>query len=215
MPLNIGVSGSLKPYAKYNSKADKWFAKGEGGDIEIQRPTFIADFKNIATGWLRFREGQAPERTMDVSLQHSAPNPGQDFKRGFVLHVFSQKYFGGLAELSSASIHMGNAIREAYQQFEEQAASNPGLVPVLECVGSETMKDKFGTNYRPKLVIVKWAERPADLPDASPIEQSEIWQDGQAAKPSYQSYQSATPVAPPAPVTNNSVSAHPLSQSEF
>ena len=29
MPLNIGASGTIKPYAKYNSKADKWFARGD------------------------------------------------------------------------------------------------------------------------------------------------------------------------------------------
>ena len=52
MPLNIGASGSIKPYAKYNSKADKWFTRGDEGDVEIGRPTFVADFANIATGWL-------------------------------------------------------------------------------------------------------------------------------------------------------------------
>jgi hypothetical protein len=25
--LNIGASGSIKPYVKFNAKADKWFAK--------------------------------------------------------------------------------------------------------------------------------------------------------------------------------------------
>ena len=29
MPLNIGATGSIKPYVKFNAKADKWFAKGE------------------------------------------------------------------------------------------------------------------------------------------------------------------------------------------
>lgn len=159
MPLNIGASGSMKPYAKYNSKSDKWFAKGPDGDVEIQRPTFLADFKNIATGWLCFREGQAPERVMDPSLEHAAPSPGTDFKRGFVIAVFSQKFFGGIAELSSASIHMGNELREIYQQFEEQSGSYPGQIPVIECTGSEPMKDKYGTNYRPKLQIVKWVDQ--------------------------------------------------------
>ena len=74
MPLNIGASGSIKPYAKYNSKADKWFARGDEGDVEIGRPTFVADFANIATGWFRFREpqwhpprqplGQRPRQTL-------------------------------------------------------------------------------------------------------------------------------------------------------
>ena len=53
--LNIGATGSIKPYVKFNAKADKWFAKGETGDLEIGRPTFVADLANIATGWLRFR----------------------------------------------------------------------------------------------------------------------------------------------------------------
>ena len=59
MPLNIG-SGNSKPFVKYNSKADKWFFPG---DQEIGRPTFLVDFDNIATGYLRkaypFRSGHA------------------------------------------------------------------------------------------------------------------------------------------------------------
>ena len=61
--LNIGGSGIAKPFVKFNAKADKWFVRSpEGGDQEIARPTFLLDLKNIRTGWLRFREGQAPER---------------------------------------------------------------------------------------------------------------------------------------------------------
>ena len=33
MTLNIGASGTIKPYAKYNSKADKWFIKQRVIDI--------------------------------------------------------------------------------------------------------------------------------------------------------------------------------------
>jgi hypothetical protein len=131
MMLNIGATGSIKPYVKFNAKADKWFAKGETGDVEIGRPTFVADLANIATGWLRFREGQAPERVIDPSLERAAPCPDEGFKRGFVLAVYSQKFFGGLAELSSASIHMGNALRELYADFERERASHPGQVPVI------------------------------------------------------------------------------------
>ena len=147
--LNIGATGSIKPYVKFNAKADKWFAKGEVGDVEIGRPTFVADLANIATGWLRFREGQAPERMIDPSLERAAPCPDEGFKRGFVLAVYSQKFFGGLAELSSASIHMGNALRELYADFERERASHPSQVPVVACTGSEPMKDRYGVNYKP------------------------------------------------------------------
>ena len=113
---------------------------------------------------------------MDPALDRAAPSPGNGFKRGFVLAVYSQKFFGGVAELSSASIHMGNAIRELYSDFEAQRGSHPGQVPVIACTGSEPMKDRHGTNYRPKLEIVKWVDRPAELPDQSPVDPSEMWQ---------------------------------------
>ena len=63
MALNIGASGVIRPYVKYNAKSDKWFVRGEGGgDLEIARPTFLLDLANIRTGWLHFADGQAPQR---------------------------------------------------------------------------------------------------------------------------------------------------------
>ena len=38
MALNIGASGIIRPYVKYNAKSDKWFIRAEGGgDLEIAR----------------------------------------------------------------------------------------------------------------------------------------------------------------------------------
>ncbi len=192
--LNIG-GGSIKAYTKFNAKADKWFIRGDEGDAEIGRPTFVADFSNVRTGWFRFRENQAPERLIDPSLDRSSPCPDEGFKRGFVLAVYSQKFFGGLVELSSASIHMGNAIREAYVAYEEQRGNHPGQLPVIACTGSEAMKDKYGTNYKPTLEIVKWVDRPAEVPDESPADDADVWQ-GQA--PAQQQAMHVTPPAVPA-----------------
>lgn len=208
MPLNIGATGSIRPYVKFNAKADKWFAKGETGDVEIARPTFIADLENIVTGWLRFLEGQAPERVMDQALDRAAPSPGNGFKRGFVLAVYSQNFFGGLAELSSASIHMGNAIRDVYASFETERGSHPGQMPVIACTDSEPMKDRYGTNYKPKLEIVKWVDRPAELPDQSPVEASEVWQGAPVASSRPQPVQALPQPAAPS-------SADPLMEAEF
>jgi hypothetical protein len=197
MPLNIGASGSNKPYAKYNSKADKWFARGADGDVEIGRPTFVADFANIATGWFRFREGEAPERRIDAALDRPAPSPGEGFKRGFVVTAYSQKFFGGAVELASASIHMGNAIRELYQAYDEQRGSHPRQLPVIACTGSEPMKDKYGTNYKPKLEIVKWVDRPAELPDESPVDAADVWQGAPASTARPQAVHVPPPVRKP------------------
>ena len=163
--------------------------------------------KNIRTGWLRFREGQAPERVIDPSLDRAAPSPGEDFKRGFVVTAFSPKFFGGAVEFSSASIHLSNTIREVYAAFEEDGAKteNRGKVPVVACTGSEAMKDKYGTNFRPKLEIVKWVDRPADLEDESPVDDADVWMGATpATKP-------AQHVAPPA----QKPAAEPLSEPLF
>jgi hypothetical protein len=185
MSLNIGATGSIKPYVKINAKADKWFVRGADGDTEIPRPTFVIDLANIRTGWLRFVEGQAPERVIDPSLDQISPNPGTGFKRGFVVACFSPKFFGGVAELSSASMHVSSAIREIYGAFEEQAKKeeNRGKVPVISCTGSETKKDKFGVNYRPTFSLVRWVDRPAELPDVSPVEEDQVWKGVAAPAP--------------------------------
>jgi hypothetical protein len=209
MGLNIGGSSIIKPYVKYNAKADKWFVRSpEGGDQEIARPTFLLDLKNIRTGWLRFREGQAPERVIDPSLDRAAPSPGEDFKRGFVVSAFSPKFFGGTVEFSSASIHLSNSIRDIYAAFEDQGAKteNRSKVPVIACTGSDPMKDKYGTNYRPRLEIVKWVDRPAELSDESPVDNADVWNGATPA-----SVKPAQHVAPPAPKP----AAEPLSEPLF
>ncbi|HZT24128.1 MAG TPA: hypothetical protein VFA57_00375 [Pseudolabrys sp.] len=211
MPLHIGGSGTIKPYVKYNAKSDKWFVRGaDGGDQEIPRPTFLLDLKNIRTGWFLFREGQAPDRVIDPTLDRIAQQPDPAYKRGFVVMAFSQKFFGGAVEFSSASIHLSNAIRDLYAAFEEQSgkAENRGKVPVVACTGSDAMKDKFGTNYRPRLEIVKWADRPAELPDASPVDESEIGRTGAPAP----SPQAAAHVPPPAA---KAAASDPALETEF
>jgi hypothetical protein len=210
MGLNIGGSGAAKNFIKFNAKSDKWFRRGDEGEIEMPRPTFVADFENIATGFLRFKEGQAPERVIDPSLNQAAPSPGEGFKRGFVLAVYSPKFFGGLAELSSNGIHLSNAIKDLYRQFEEQRAAHAGQLPVVACTGSEAMKDKYGTNYRPKLEIVKWVERPAEMPNQSPVDAADVWRGGSAVTPAAQPKPQAAHVPPPA-----SKPANPLEEAVF
>lgn len=195
MPLNIGGNGNIRNYVKFNAKADKWFVRGADGDVEIRRPTFVADLDNIATGWLRFREGQAPERVMDPSLERAAPLPGEDFKRGFVVMAYSPKFFGGLAEFSGASIHLSNAMKDVYAAYEEAKADNPGKLPVVTCTGSQAMKDRYGTNYRPTLEIVQWVDRPEDLPDESPVAATDVWQ---GSAPASTTKPAAQHVPPPA-----------------
>jgi len=209
MPLNIGGTGNGKRYCKYNAKADKWLVRGlDGEDTEIERPTCVVDFENIATGWMRFREGQAPERVMDPSLDSRAPLPEEGFKRGFVVMTYSPKFFGGIAEFTGTSLHISNAIKDVYAQYEAARSSNTGKLPLVACTGSQAMKGQHGTNYRPTFTIIEWIDRPVDLPNVSPIEASDIWQHSAAAPmsptPAAQQAPSATP-APASPSLSKTV----------
>jgi len=112
---------------------------------------------------------------MDPTIDRQAPKPGEGFKRGFVVMAYSPKFFGGVAEFASNAIHLGNAIKDAYALYEKARALNPGKLPVLQCVGSQAMKDPHGTNYRPIFTIVEWVDRPADLPNVTPVEAADIW----------------------------------------
>jgi hypothetical protein len=76
---------------------------------------------------------------------------------------------------------------------------------VVACTGSEPMKDRYGVNYKPMLELVKWVDRPAELPDASPVEPSEVWHGTPAtARPQ------AAHVPPP-----QAAPAHDLARAEF
>ena len=172
MPLNLGT-GSIKDFVKFNSKADKWYV---GGDQEIGRPIFIADFDNIAIGWLRFREGQAPERCIFPALDREAPKPAEDFKKGFVVTLYSENFFGGAVEFSSTSLHVRNALNEIYADWEWERDQHPGELPVITTAGSETKKDRYGTNFKPIFAITKWMPRPAGLPDKSAVDPADVWQ---------------------------------------
>jgi hypothetical protein len=214
MPLQIGGSGTGKPFCKYNAKADKWFVRGpDGADLEVQRPSFVIDLDNIATGWLLFREGQAPERVMDPSIDQPAPSPGEGFKRGFVVMTFSPKFFGGAAELAGTSVHLSNAIKDIYAQYEADKANHRGALPVVACTGSEAMKDRYGTNYRPVFKIAQWVERPKDLPNISPVDAADIWRGGNGSVPST----AKTPAQhmPPPPPAPKPAAADPLSEAVF
>jgi len=164
MALNIVSSAQdFIPFVKYNAKADKWFKREDGEDVEIARPTFVADLKNIQTGWYLYAEGQAPSIVLDPDLITKAAKPSDKHKRGFEMNVFSQNAFGGVVKFGSASMHVCNAIAELYNEYEISAEGKAGKLPVVECSGSVAQKDKFGTNYKPTFKILKYVDRPAEL----------------------------------------------------
>ena len=70
-----GGGGAAKVYLKYNAKSGRWSVRNlDGSENEVQNPAFIADLENIATGWMKFVEGQPPSRVIDPSTTSPAPS---------------------------------------------------------------------------------------------------------------------------------------------
>jgi hypothetical protein len=161
---NPASGGSFTTYVKYNAKAGRFYTKKDEPDseeFEVKEMTAIFDMDNIQTGWFLFAPGVAPVKNMDPSLSQPAPNPGEGFKRGFQLHLYSEKNLLGLREFSSTAGAVIDAMNDLHTDWEAGAGANPGKVPVVKCVAVHPVTNKHGTNYKPQFKIIKWVDRPA------------------------------------------------------
>ncbi|MBB4856996.1 hypothetical protein HNO88_000293 [Novosphingobium chloroacetimidivorans] len=168
---NSGGEGNFKVYVKYNAKAGRWYTKKDEKDapeFEVTNMTAIFDMENIRTGWFLFAAGVAPAKTYDPSLSQAAAKPGDGFKRGFELDVFSEKNLLGVREFSSTAGVVIEAMNALHDHWEAEKGANPGKLPVVKCAGVAPIVGSHGTNYQPQLEIVGWADRPADLNGSAP-----------------------------------------------
>lgn len=163
--MNNPASGEFVPFVSYNAKAGRWYTKPEGGgDMhEVTNMTAVFDMENIKTGWFHFSAGAAPVKHMDPSLSQQSAKPGDDFKRGFELLVYSDKNLGGVREFASTAGVVIDAMNALHDSWIAAAAQNPGKLPVVKCAGVLPVTGKHGTNYSPSLEIVSWVDRPAAL----------------------------------------------------
>jgi hypothetical protein len=167
------TGADFKVFISFNAKAGRWYTKRDGQDepqFEVTDMTAVFDMPGLQTGWFKFAANVAPEKVMDPSFSLTAPNPGQDFKRGFQLDLYSEKNLLGLREFSSTAgivIEAMNALYDLWMAAPEMAA---GKLPVVRCIGVQPVTNKHGTNYQPKFEIVGWTDRPAafDGVDAAP-----------------------------------------------
>ena len=161
--------GDFKVFVSYNAKAGRWYTKRDGKDepqFEVADMTAVFDMPGLKTGWFKFSAGVAPERVMDPSFTAAAANPGQDFKRGFMLDLFSDKNLLGVREFSSTAGIVIDAMNDLFDVWMAAPEVATGQLPVVRCVGVFPVTNKHGTNYQPKFEIVGWTARPEALGDS-------------------------------------------------
>lgn len=170
---NTATGGDFIPFLSYNAKAGRWYTKNDEPNAElweVTNMTAIFDIENIRTGWFLFAAGVAPVKQFDPSLQEAAPKPGEGFKRGFELRVYSDKNLGGVREFASTAGAVIDAMNAVHDQWIAGKDANPGKLPVIQCTGVTPVTGKHGTNYSPTLQIVAWADRPAELGAPAPAQ---------------------------------------------
>lgn len=169
MPLMsnpAGGDGNFTVYVKYNAKAGRWYTKEDKQDAEeyeVQNMTAVMDLANVKTGWFLFAAGVAPAKTYDPSLTEAAAKPGDGFKRGFEVLMYSEKNLGGVREFSSTAGVVIDSINAVYDAYLAAPEARAGKVPVVKCVGVHPVTNKHGTNYQPQLEIIQWVTRPEQL----------------------------------------------------
>jgi len=164
------TGADFKTYIAFNSKAGRWYTKDDGKDeplFEVTDMTAVFDMPGLQTGWFKFSAGVAPEKVMDPSFTAAAPNPGQDFKRGFQLDLYSEKNLRGLREFSSTAGIVIEAMNQLYDLWVAAPETATGKYPVVRCVGVAPVTNKHGTNYQPKFEIVGWTARPEAFGDGN------------------------------------------------
>ncbi|MBY0303684.1 MAG: hypothetical protein K2W86_00840 [Sphingomonas sp.] len=185
--------GDFKVFVSYNAKAGRWYTKRDGKDepqFEVADMTAVFDMPGLKTGWFKFSAGVAPEKVMDPSFTAAAANPGQDFKRGFMLDLFSDKNLLGVREFSSTAGIVIDAMNDLFDAWMAAPEVATGELPVVRCVGVFPVTNKHGTNYQPKFEIVGWTARPEALGDSD------------QPAPAAQTQAAATPPAPATPAVH-------------
>ena len=165
MTLNLQNDSNFTPHVRWMASTSTWKKSTEDGTVDVQIPQAVYDLENIKTGWGIFAEGEAPEWVMDPSLKEKAPRPedGRLWKRGFLVTVYSEKHLDGAREFATTATGASRAILALYDQYEQQAGDNPGLVPVVRYDGATPTQIGKGHTNVPILTIEKWLPRPDAL----------------------------------------------------
>lgn len=186
MGLGLPQSGgdfNRTPIIKYDARAgrihriDRSNESGtwETNEVEITNGfQAIFDLQNIETGWLNFPAGGAPDiRT--VRIGNPLPErPSDKHKTGFrVLMKLGKSCGGDLREMAANAKVSIAAMDALYDAYLAGLKDNPGKLPVVTLATTTAIKSsgkdaqggtQTSTNYQPVWEIVKWVDRPDELP---------------------------------------------------
>jgi hypothetical protein len=176
--LNTQTNANIVPHIRYDARAGRLFradrtqdASGlwttELVDITTPPPAFIMDLATIEVGWVHYTT-TGPDFRMVRMGQPLPAQPSKDHRQAFRVRVNAPKLLGGTREFVSAAKAVINAMDALHTTWEQAPERTAGLVPVVRLSGTTPITSKgpqgTTTNYAPRFEIIKWTERPGDLP---------------------------------------------------
>lgn len=174
MQSTTGNGEDFKVYVAFNAKAGRWYTKEDKPDaelFEVKDMTAVFDFASLRTGWFLFAPGVAPVKQINPTLTAATARPGDGFKSGFQLNLFSGKNLLGVREFASTAGVVIDSMNELYDAYLAAPEQREGKLPVVKCVDVKAVSGAHGTNYSPVFQIISWTERPPELVEAPPVQQ--------------------------------------------
>ena len=170
--LESKSSGDILPIVKWDAKAGDFikqdrYQAGDGtwqkDEAEIGLPVQVGmDLENIEIGWLSFAAG-APDFQMVKAGEPLPARPSEDHKQAFRVRIGSNDL--GLREFSHSAKTVLRQMDALHNEYEAQAAANPGKVPVVTVHAAETIKinsPQGELRFKvPQWSITEWIDRPA------------------------------------------------------
>jgi hypothetical protein len=164
--LNLSNNnGSGNSYIRFAPQANAWTNR-DGEEIQLKK--VVMDLDSVQTGWLMIGAG-VRDWQPDVVLGAKSQSPGEGYKRGFVVTLYSKEL--GLVDWSANAYGPCKGFEKIYNEADKAAGDNGGKLPVIEYVNSTGEKVGKGNTRVPNFKLVSWVARPAGMNAEDGLEQ--------------------------------------------
>ena len=162
MTLDLGLTSGGGGFIAFKPQAKNWQTTQDGEKSIVDWDHAIWLLGDAKTGWSRWPEGEAREWEWDAKIGVAGPEPmSENWERGF--EVLIQLLDGDtpttdLLIYNATGVGAKLGFQALYVEYEEQAADNPGKVPVVKNDGVTPSK----RTSIPNLTIARWIDKPSN-----------------------------------------------------
>jgi hypothetical protein len=162
MALELGLTSGGGGFIAFKPQAQNWQTSQDGEKSIVDWKHAIWLLRDAKTGWSYWPDGEAREWIWDAEIGVAGAEPaGEKWERGF--EVLIQIMDGDIPTTdflvyNATGVGAKLGFQALYAEYEEQAADNPGKVPVVKNNGVTPSK----RTSIPNLTIARWIDKPSN-----------------------------------------------------